>query len=70
MMTGCTSTSKEIGIAGDFQIIEVDSCEYLKALYIGGTSYFAHKGNCKYCKERREKEIEEIINELKNEIRK
>ena len=38
----------------DFSIIEVDSCEYLlgHAPYEG---YFAHKGNCKYCEQRRRK---------------
>ena len=40
-------TEKGVG----FNTIVIDSCEYL----IGGSSYqgyMAHKGNCKYCKER------------------
>lgn len=48
-----------------FSIIEYDSCEYVK----GGTgngSYLAHKGNCKYCKERRRKEFYETIDILFN----
>lgn len=35
----------------EFEVIEIDSCEYLMrtAGYMG---YFSHKGNCKYCIER------------------
>jgi len=41
-----------------YKIIEIDSCEYI---YIsrrpwGSTMAIAHKGNCKYCKQRRETE--------------
>lgn len=47
-----------------FNIIIVDSCEYLikreiislQASSIQGYGYFAHKGNCRFCKERRERE--------------
>ena len=39
-----------------FEIVVIDSCEYLKKFELGGYSYFAHKGNCRYCKERRERE--------------
>ena len=42
--------------AGDnYYIITIDSCEYLiktKPYY----SYFTHKGNCKYCEQRKNKE--------------
>jgi len=43
---------------GGFNIVTVDSCEYLIKSETGGYQgygYFAHKGNCRYCKERREK---------------
>jgi hypothetical protein len=36
-------------------IIEIDSCEYIISHVYGGYS-ITHKGNCKYCKERRDKE--------------
>lgn len=42
-----------------FNIVIVDSCEYLiknESFGQGGCAYFAHKGNCRFCKERREKE--------------
>ena len=41
----------------------VDSCEYLK--WGHGVT---HKGNCKFCKERKEKEIEKLKEELKREL--
>ena len=68
MMAGCglneTNVPSErtaIKIGGwTGYVYEVDSCEYI----IFGHG-FTHKGNCKFCKERREKEIREIINEFK-----
>lgn len=32
----------------NFEVIEVDSCEYLVG-YSFNKGYMAHKGNCKYC---------------------
>jgi hypothetical protein len=45
-----------------FHIIVIDSCEYLKMWDCEGPQgygYFAHKGNCRFCKERRQKELKE-----------
>ena len=48
----------------DFSTIEYDSCEYL--LRIGAShGYLAHKGNCRFCKERRQKELKELVEQLK-----
>jgi hypothetical protein len=36
--------------------------------YIAARNYkgfLAHKGNCKYCKERREKELKELVEQIK-----
>lgn len=44
---------------GGFNIVIIDSCEYLikdETAGYSGYGYFAHKGNCRYCKERRERE--------------
>lgn len=43
----------------------IDSCEYVG--YVGGSQndYLAHKGNCRFCKERRQKELEELVIKLK-----
>lgn len=40
----------------DYAVIVIDSCEYIvKSSGDGyqGYGYMAHKGNCKFCKERR-----------------
>ena len=44
-----------------FQTIIIDSCEY-----ITGSYKLAHKGNCKFCTERRKKEQEELINKIQS----
>lgn len=51
-----------------FNTIVIDSCEYLKrddAMGYQGYGYFSHKGNCRFCKERRQKELEKLKIELK-----
>ena len=40
----------------NYKIITIDSCEYVKTI-----NQLAHKGNCKYCAERRKKELEEYV---------
>ena len=39
----------------------IDSCEYV---YISIDESWVHKGNCKFCKKRRDEEINRIINAL------
>ena len=50
-------------------VITIDSCEYLyidnPRSYTGGT--LTHKGNCKYCAERRKKEIEAAVRKSLNQ---
>ncbi len=46
----------EIKRLNGFRIVVIDSCEYLIHSDMNGYSYFAHKGNCRFCKERRERE--------------
>lgn len=46
--------------AGTYITIKIDSCEYVCTHYC-----LAHKGNCKYCAERRKQELKELIEELK-----
>lgn len=40
--------------------IVIDSCEY-----IDYHRQLAHKGSCKFCKERRQKELEELVAKIK-----
>ena len=35
-----------------YRVIEIDSCEYVQSAH-----QLAHKGNCKYCAERRKQEL-------------
>ena len=44
---------------GGFNIVVIDSCEYLIKRETWDRSragFFAHKGNCRFCKERKERE--------------
>ena len=57
-LTACNETRKTKtvdNVSGTaFDVIEVDSCEYLIGS-AGYKGYMAHKGNCKYCEQRRSK---------------
>lgn len=70
IMVGCEYKSEaeiEAEHLSGFNIVVIDSCEYLKmskSAYQAGYGYFAHKGNCRFCKERRQKELEKLITEL------
>lgn len=64
-ITGCSDDRNPDGSyntskAFYLETVVIDSCEY-----ISGYNRLAHKGNCVYCKNRREKEIEDLINKLK-----
>lgn len=65
MMVGCWDwnsdykvDTKKDGIL--YGVIEIDSCEYIR-----GSNRLAHKGNCRFCKERRQKELKELVEQLK-----
>ena len=45
-----------------YQTVMIDSCEYIR-----GASRIAHKGNCKYCSERRKQEFKELVKQIKEE---
>lgn len=67
MMVGCNQPTENIEapLGGNmfttaYQTIMVDSCEYIVR-----QSKLAHKGNCRFCKERRQKELEELVEQLK-----
>lgn len=42
-----------------FKTIVIDSCEY-----ISGYKRLAHKGNCRFCAERRKQELKELVKQL------
>lgn len=63
MMVGCGDyegkNQKSVTFTG-YSDVEIDSCQY-----IIGYMVLAHKGNCRFCKERRQKELEELVIKLK-----
>lgn len=72
MMVGCEyKTDAEIEKAkslNGFNIVVIDSCEYLKMREptgYAGYGFFAHKGNCRFCAERRKQELEALVEQIK-----
>lgn len=66
VMVGCNNYNSNRNIdtktEGDiYGTIIIDSCEYIRGRY-----KLAHKGNCRFCKERRQKEMKELIEQIKN----
>lgn len=63
MMVGCGDyegkNQNSIALTG-YSDVEIDSCQY-----IIGYNVLAHKGNCRFCKERRQKELKELVEQLK-----
>ena len=43
----------------------IDSCEYVGYVEHTQIDYLAHKGSCRFCKERRQKELKELVEQLK-----
>ena len=65
MMVGCdepvTIDTKE-----GLKIVNIDGCEYIKCPTYGINSYvYSHKGNCRFCKEHRQKKLKELVIKLK-----
>ena len=66
MMVGCDQQQYANDMTkDDFGVCVYDSCEYLIAAH-GYKGFLAHKGNCKFCAERRKQELKELIEELKD----
>lgn len=64
VMCGCNKHIENTFRVGNvnYDVIVIDNCEYLKA-----GAAFTHKGNCKFCAERRRKEQEELIHKIKEQ---
>lgn len=71
MMVGCDNkTDAEIEEAkrlNGFNIVVIDSCEYVGKSIGGYTGILAHKGNCRFCAERRKQEMETLVKQIKKE---
>lgn len=62
-MVGCGEyegkNQESVALTG-YSDVEIDSCQY-----IIGYMVLAHKGNCRFCKERRQKELKELVEQIK-----
>ena len=72
MMVGCyqakANHDKRLNLVSDYEIktIVYQGCEYVvMESYFKSHAVITHKGNCKYCKERSEKELKELVEQLK-----
>lgn len=63
LLAGCTEPDgqeREIKVRSheaffsSYEIVKIDSCEYLE-LVTGDRYALTHKGNCKYCEQRKQK---------------
>lgn len=65
MMIGCSKNRTQPRELHEMSTYIVDSCEYV-GLAIGSRSgVLAHKGNCRFCAERRKQELQELVKQLK-----
>ena len=62
MMVGCRMNNENPAEFSKYVVLTMDSCEYIRTLDDYG---FQHKGNCKYCAERRKQELKELVKQLK-----
>ena len=66
MMAGCGNQQRIANslTEEDFGVFVYDSCEYIIAFH-GYKGFLSHKGNCRFCKKRKQKELEELVIKLK-----
>lgn len=72
MVAGCYQVKaghgEQINLVGDYQVktIVYQGCEYVvMESYFYKRSVITHKGNCRFCAERRKKELKELVEQLK-----
>ena len=61
---GCKKKEPHTYISDEYKVEIMDSCEYI---FYNHSYGFQHKGNCRFCLERRKKELDYLINKLKEE---
>ena len=62
IMVGCNSMKKEYNRSyeNDYETIYIDGCEYIRASSFHYDASITHKGTCKFCAERRKKELDSL----------
>ena len=65
IMVGCETTVERNAVVCNkwYQTIVIDSCEYLSHSQEWDLT---HKGNCRFCAERRQRELKELVEQLKS----
>ena len=63
MMAGCTEKSTQPIELHEMNTYIVDSCEYVGRGIGSQAGILAHKGNCRFCAERRKSELKDWPNE-------
>lgn len=63
-VTHATESIKNRPLLTSGMIVTLDSCQYVVCNAYGGWAYI-HHNNCRFCKERRQKELEELVIKLK-----
>ena len=66
MTVGCEE-SKPVKIDNSYKIIIIDSCEFVECRQAGYSSgtFVVHLPSCRFCQERRQKELKELVKQLK-----
>jgi hypothetical protein len=63
MMVGCEEKGYKGGSVDGFDIVIVDSCEYIISTYAHG-GIMAHKGNCRFCAERNKRMVHQQVDSI------
>ena len=68
IMVGCNSMKKEYNRSyeNDYETIYIDGCEYIREKFYYHDAPLTHKGNCKFCAERRKKELDSLTIKIWN----
>lgn len=65
MMVGCGEKSTQPRELHETRTYIVDSCEYVGWAIGSRSGILAHKGNCRFCAERRKQELESLVKQIK-----
>ena len=63
IMVGCEKKGYKGGRVDGFDIVIVDSCEYIISTYAHG-GIMAHKGNCRFCAERNKRMVHQQVDSI------
>ena len=64
VMVGCDD-KPSVNVDGG-NIVTIDSCEYIGCPTYYGFPVYSHKGNCRFCAERRKQELETLVKQIKD----